>query len=169
LKIERVNLKEVIDESIEKMKYFEAFQHLDIKVSIKEESPLYSDTYRLSVIFNNLISNAIKYLDETKQKSYFKIECIVEAEKAKLIFEDNGIGIDKALLPKIFNMFFRATETKEGSGLGLYIVKEAVDLLQGKIEIQSEFGRGTKFTMEVPNFTPSNDEKKELKKTVAVK
>jgi signal transduction histidine kinase len=160
LKIEQLNIKSLIKDSIDIMKFFDGFQLLEMRYSIKCEVPLYSDSYRLSVILNNLISNAVKYLDNNKDKPFFNIECVIDEKNAKLIFEDNGIGISKELLPKIFTMFFRATESKEGSGLGLYIVKEAIELLKGKIEIESEFGQGTKFTIDIPNHLPiTNDEK----------
>jgi signal transduction histidine kinase len=156
-KIEQINIRNLIKDSIDKMKFFDGFHLLEMRCSIKDEVPLYSDSYRLSVILNNLISNAVKYLDIHKDKPFFSIECAIDEKKLKFIFEDNGIGINKEFLPKIFTMFFRATETKEGSGLGLYIVKEAVELLKGKIEIQSEFGKGTKFTVEIPNRLPFTD------------
>ena len=117
----------------------------------------YADYYRVSVILNNLISNAIKYHDQNKENPFLHIDVSVAEERVLMKFEDNGIGIDKQLLPKIFNMFFRATTAKDGSGLGLYIVKEAVEKLQAKIEIQSELGVGTSFLLRIPNYTNTDD------------
>ena len=109
---------------------------------------------------NNLISNAIKYLDQSKQKSFFAITATIDKKKATLLFQDNGIGIDNLLLPKVFDMFFRATNKNEGSGLGLYIVKEAAEKLHGKIEIESRVGTGTLFSIEIPNHLPDPKVKK---------
>ncbi|HTJ48638.1 MAG TPA: HAMP domain-containing sensor histidine kinase, partial [Cyclobacteriaceae bacterium] len=64
-----------------------------------------------------------------------------------------GIGIDAEALPRIFDMFFRATNKTTGSGLGLYIVKEAVEKLQGVIAIESSVGQGTTFKIEIPNHS----------------
>ena len=85
------------------------------------------------------------------------MKSLSDKERATVRFEDNGIGIENSLLPKICGMFFRATTEKDGSGLGLYIVKEAVDKLRGKIEISSELGEGTIFKLDLPNCSkPGN-------------
>lgn len=156
LKIERIDLKNLIQDSLDKMKFLEGFDRLNIEISMAHQAEFFSDFYRLSVILANLISNAIKYVDHRKEKSFFKIDVAVDEHRARFVFDDNGIGIDQRLIPKIFDMFFRATDTKEGSGLGLYIVKEAIDILKGKINIQSVFGRGTTFTVEIPNNVRAN-------------
>ena len=66
-------------------------------------------------------------------------------------FADNGIGIDEANLNRIFEMFYRATEQSDGSGIGLYIVKNAVDKLGGQISVSSRPGQGTRFNIVLPN------------------
>jgi signal transduction histidine kinase len=154
LKIEKIDFKELIKESLDKLQFMTGFEHLDINVTGGDQSPFYADYYRVSVVVNNILSNAIKYLDVKKEKPFFSVTIDVNDKIATLIFADNGIGIDKALLPKVFHMFFRATDKKEGSGLGLYIVKEAIDLLKGQIEIESEFGKGTTFKILIPNQAP---------------
>jgi signal transduction histidine kinase len=121
-------------------------------ISIDETFPLFSDAIRLSIIFNNLISNSIKYRHPRKEKSFFSVSIKVYSEKAVITVEDNGIGIGEKYLDKIFNMFFRATEKSEGSGLGLYIVKEALDKLKGCIKVESIINNGTKFIIEIPNL-----------------
>jgi signal transduction histidine kinase len=151
LKIETIDFEKAIAETLEKMQFISGFSSLTIKTSVDNKFAFNSDYYRISVILNNLISNAIKYLDQNKERPSFEIDISVNTEMAKLTFTDNGIGIETTLLPKIFDMFFRATDKKEGSGLGLYIVKEAVDKLKGKIEIESTIGRGTIFRIEIPN------------------
>ncbi|TAF63863.1 MAG: ATP-binding protein [Cytophagales bacterium] len=65
---------------------------------------------------------------------------------------DNGQGISEEHVNKIFDMFYRASLNSEGSGLGLYIVKEAIKILKGSITVQSELGSGTVFTIELPNL-----------------
>lgn len=151
LVLERVNLKAAIHETLEKLRYIPGFEKMKLTVGIKKTTILITDRYRLSVILNNLISNAIKYHDKSKTNSFLKIDGTIHPATFELTFEDNGIGIDPAVLPKVFNMFFRATERSEGSGLGLYIVKEAVDKLHGNISVSSTPAVGTKFTIEIPN------------------
>ena len=64
---------------------------------------------------------------------------------------DNGIGIDESNLPRIFEMFYRATEQSDGSGIGLYIVKNAIEKLGGQITVASRFNQGTRFNIILPN------------------
>jgi len=151
LQLTKIDFNEKTTETLEKMQYMSGVENIDIQVSINEQAPFYSDYYRLSVVLNNLISNAIKYYDDSKKNCFFHISITVDDKQAKLIFEDNGIGIDAEALPKIFDMFFRATNKTTGSGLGLYIVKEAVEKLQGVMVLESSVGQGTIFKIEIPN------------------
>jgi signal transduction histidine kinase len=73
-------------------------------------------------------------------------------KSAKIIFEDNGIGIEEEYLDKIFKMFYRATEESEGSGIGLYIVQQAIEKLHGTVDVTSRKGAGTKFVLTIPNM-----------------
>jgi len=152
-----IDFKKLIQETLDKMQFMPGFEVLDVRVLVDDAIVFHSDQYRLSVIMINLISNAIKYLDPEKEKPFFSISIVIDEKKAKLNFQDNGIGIDNLLLPKIFDMFFRATHRNEGSGLGLYIVKEAVEKLKGKIEIESREGAGTVFNIEIPNSLMKNN------------
>lgn len=145
-----VDLKFLVDDTFERMRYIEGSDTIKKFVSIKNDVPFSSDSSRISVILNNLVSNAIKYRDENKD-SFIRIIADVQNTHATIIVEDNGIGIDPSLLPKVFNMFFRATEKSEGAGLGLYIVKETVDKLHGTVLVDSTFGARSKFTIRLFN------------------
>jgi signal transduction histidine kinase len=151
IKIEKVDLKGLLEESFERLKYHEGSDQIEKIVDVKEETLFYSDPYRLSVVLNNLISNSIKYRDERKKNQYIKIQAHISPAMARIEFSDNGIGISKELLTKIYDMFFRATEKSEGAGLGLYIVKEAIEKLGGRISAISNLGLGTHFILELPN------------------
>jgi len=133
-------------------------------IRVNEEFPFYSDRYRLSVVFNNIISNAIKYYDEHKTEPFLRISIDIKKDRVHMEFEDNGIGIDSEYMSKVFDMFFRATQNNEGAGLGLYIVQEAVEKLKGTVEIKSKVRHGTTFIIDMPNFSPpvevSNDSSK---------
>lgn len=158
LSIERIDLGKMIDDHFDKMQFMPGSQNIQRFINIEEKASFHSDSYRLSVIMNNLISNAIKYHDPQKEQSFIRIAVTVDEEKASMIFEDNGIGIEERYLDKVFDMFFRGTDKNKGAGLGLYIVKEAVDKLGGTVAIRSQVGKGTLFTIELPNFTPSKSE-----------
>ncbi|HYG00835.1 MAG TPA: ATP-binding protein [Chryseosolibacter sp.] len=152
LNIEKVDLRRMIEDSFERMKYMEGSEFIVKTTHVSDTAALYSDPYRLSVIISNLVSNAIKYRDPKKTQSKIAIEATVDAAVLNIIFSDNGIGIGEDYLAKIFDMFFRATDRSEGAGLGLYIVRETVDKLRGKIEVDSKVGHGTTFRISIPNM-----------------
>jgi signal transduction histidine kinase len=146
-----VDLERIIEDSFERLRYVEGSEQISKEVVVEGYVPFHSDAYRLSVVLNNLISNAIKYRDENKA-SKVAIHASVTATHAEITFSDNGIGIPDEFLPKIFDMFFRATERSEGAGLGLYIVKETIDKLYGTIQVNSSPDEGTTFYIKVPNM-----------------
>ncbi len=152
LTIERIDLDGMVREHFEKMKFMAGSNVIFQEIHVSENAPFFSDRYRLSVIFNNLISNAIKYYDPAKEKPLITVSATVGPEEARLEVKDNGIGIDERHLSKVFDMFFRGTEANKGAGLGLYIVREAVEKLKGTIELESARGEGTTFRLKVPNF-----------------
>ncbi len=151
----KIEFNNLIKESIESLKYMEDADAVKSIISIDHTVDFYSDPSRLLIIFQNIISNAVRYFDKWKE-SYLKIDIRVDAEKAAIQFSDNGIGIAAEYLDKIFKMFFRASYNSKGSGLGLYIVKSTVEKLNGKIEVESVLGQGTTFRIQIPNAKPNN-------------
>jgi signal transduction histidine kinase len=114
----------------------------------------YCDTWRLSEILRNLISNSVKYRNTSISNSKIEVRAVVSPTLCHLEFCDNGIGIAAHHLAKVFDMFFRAHEKSDGSGLGLYIVKKAVEKLGGSIKMDSQLGIGTRYEILIPNFQP---------------
>lgn len=153
LTVEKIDIRQLVTDNLERMQYMPGSEKIVKDISVEENYPFWSDKYRLSVIFNNIISNAIKYYDETKAQPFLRISIRVSKERAHMEFEDNGIGIDPAHLSKVFDMFFRATHNNDGAGLGLYIVQEAVEKLKGTVEIKSALQAGTTFIIDVPNLS----------------
>ena len=121
---------------------------IKIVTDFKEDFYVQSDNYLVSIIFSNLISNAIKYSNDNG-----KIELKLEKTSTDLIFTiaDNGVGISEQDLNKIFNSFYRSDVTNhpdiKGTGLGLSIVKRLCDLLKIKISVESKINEKTKFTL----------------------
>jgi signal transduction histidine kinase len=148
---QKIDFRKVIENSLERLKYLEGFEIMQTSITIKADGAFYSDEYRLTVIMNNLISNAINYKDSSKEKCILNISVLITKEKAMITVEDNGIGIPEEFQSKIFNMFFRGTVKSKGAGLGLYIVKETISKLNGRIEIHSEYGKGTRVELALPN------------------
>ncbi len=150
--IEPILLKNFIQDCVDSFSYMEDFSKLIITVDIPEELVLYSDSRRLKFIFNNLISNAIRYYDPTKEKSFLMICTENQAtETISILFDDNGIGIHEDHLEKVFDMFYRGTYEKTGSGLGLFIVKDSIEKLSGSISLHSVYSKGTRVLTSIPN------------------
>ncbi len=108
------------------------------------------DRKRMLVILNNLITNACKFRDTKKTENQIIVTFRITDNELALTVEDNGIGIDSTHIPRIFDMFYRATDRKTGSGLGLYIAKETVAKLGGSINVESVFGEFTKVEVRIP-------------------
>jgi signal transduction histidine kinase len=125
---------------------------VDIRMTIRNGIIFYSDKSRISIILNNLISNGIRYQNPQTSDPFVEIEVNVSESAADILIKDNGIGIDRENQAKVFNMFYRVSTKSVGSGLGLYIVKETVEKLQGAIELKSEPGKGTEFSIHLPNL-----------------
>ena len=153
LKPEKVPWEGLVDECLSNLEYMANFQQINISKECKySEFPFKSDLLRLKIIFNNLLGNAIKYADLNKPEPFIHIQIETKPGEALISIEDNGIGIEKKYLPEIGKMFFRATEKSEGSGLGMYIVKQAIERLEGRIQIASESGKGTTIRVQLPTL-----------------
>ncbi len=147
-----IHLESMVTDLLEQFEHF--YQKNDIKFSILIDESLHinTDEQRLNIILRNLLSNAIRYSAIKKDQPFIKISADKRKDSTLITVEDNGIGIERKYLHKIYNMFFRATNINNGSGLGLYIVKEAVKKIKGKIGVQSEFGQGTEFSVSIPDL-----------------
>jgi two-component system, sensor histidine kinase len=114
-----------------------------------------NDKTRLKIILNNILANAIKYQKKIPgHRPRIKISSKHHRNRIVIDIEDNGEGIHPEIQSKIFNMFFRGNHSSKGSGLGLYIAREAAEKLNGNISVQSEYGKGTVFSLELENRNP---------------
>ncbi|MEN3043557.1 MAG: HAMP domain-containing sensor histidine kinase [Fervidobacterium sp.] len=119
-----------------------------------QDTTISCDKRRVEQVFVNLLTNAIKFSDPSKTEKYVNIQISDELNNVRIVVEDNGIGIPRDKLDKIFEKFYRVdnelTYSAPGTGLGLSIVKEIVELHGGKIEVYSELGKYTKFIVILP-------------------
>lgn len=145
-----LNVLDAINDSLTELGFLFERDKITITAEVDSELTVMTDEPRFTVILNNLISNGIKYYDPTKKNPAIKIYARVTENQFTLSIEDNGIGISREHVHRIFNMFYRATTTAEGSGLGLYIVNETVQKLGGTISVTSEEGMGSTFTVVLP-------------------
>src|SRR5688500_18665970 len=150
VKHEKVNLYELIQECLGDIKFLPGRERMNFELVLSKDTVVMSDRSRLLIVLNNLIGNSVKYRDERKNSNCVRITFEKEETLWKLEIYDNGIGIDKKYISRIFEMFYRATGLSQGSGLGLYIVKEAVERLGGKIQVDSEKDQWTKFVIAIP-------------------
>lgn len=112
---------------------------------------LHTDPARLHTVLTNILGNAIRYHDG-KPNAEIKVNLESVENGVNLQISDNGRGIDKKHLPKIFDMFYRAHKSSTGTGLGLYLVKDALDHMEGTIEVFSQKGKGTTFHIYLPDL-----------------
>ncbi len=145
-----INFQGIIKEAVHQIEYANPQLHLTVKSTIEDNLTFLSDSLRLQVIFNNIISNAFRYFDAKKANPFLSIVITQTSGNVQIVFEDNGQGIDSNSLPKIFDMFYRANKKSEGSGVGLYIVKQSIDKLQGTITCTSTLGEGARFVVLLP-------------------
>ncbi|MEO8713168.1 MAG: sensor histidine kinase, partial [Parafilimonas sp.] len=134
LELGEIDFKKIIENSLNDHAFVDHTLRMQNNVSIIQKEKFISDAGRLTMIINNLISNAIKYADPKKENIEIDITISVKKKMATIEIKDNGIGIDNHHLDKIFTLFYRATTRSAGSGLGLYIVKETVEMLKGNIK-----------------------------------
>jgi signal transduction histidine kinase len=149
---EKVDFEQNLRETFADQSHAQSAQNLDFQVEIQGEEAIYTDEFRFNIIASNLISNAIRYRKTDIQTSFIHCKIHLSKEEAQIEVSDNGIGIPTQYQPYIFQMFYRANVKSTGSGLGLYIVKEALNKMGGKIEVKSEEGVGTTFKVIIPNL-----------------
>lgn len=149
--LQDVEFDSFIDQVLGTSKGYDPNGRLKIVKDITQSSAFKCDTHRLQVVVANLISNAIKFQDPQKQEPILEVQIVQNAEKAVIRVTDNGLGIAPDLLPSVFDMFYKSDEKNVGSGIGLYIAKEATEKMGGKISVTSDPLIQTRFTLEIPN------------------
>ncbi|MFM2230593.1 MAG: hypothetical protein RL607_1851 [Bacteroidota bacterium] len=157
LKVTSLDLKRLIEEIYSNYQIIYNIS-VPLQLTIQSTCPFNSDAFRIRTILNNLISNAIKYSKGTED-SYVSIDIQISEETCTLTITDNGEGIDQKNLDDIFKLFFRASSKSQGSGIGLYVIKEMVHFLKGTITVISEKGIGTTFKLTLHNQNLNHHEK----------
>ncbi|HHL52665.1 MAG TPA: PAS domain S-box protein, partial [Flammeovirgaceae bacterium] len=149
---EKIDFDKLFNESFEHVRFMMPGEAKK-SISITGKHDFYSDYSRLKMVFNNLISNSIRYKSPNRTP-HIKLQVKVSPTEAHIALSDNGIGIEAQYLEKVFEMFFRANDKNTGSGLGLFIVKEIIEKLGGKIGIESTPNKGTTVHIDLSNQAP---------------
>ncbi|MDF1548752.1 MAG: response regulator, partial [Bacteroidales bacterium] len=149
--LSKTDICEIAKMAIDTMEPMAIQKNIKIIKNFDEEVILNGDANEIEIIFNNLISNAIKYNIENGKVD---ISIFTKDNNVVIIVEDTGIGMSEVDTKTLFNDFVRIKNEKTknitGSGLGLSITKKIIDLYDGKIKTKSKEGSGTKFTITIP-------------------
>lgn len=152
VEIAHIRFEQILNEIISDVEHHIKDLNIQFIKDISEPVFIRSDESRIRIILNNILLNAIKFHHETSEHKEINIRVLTSLDKSIIEIEDNGIGIDFDQQDKIFDMFFRGVHKNAGSGVGLYVAKEALKKLNGSINIESTPGKGSKFIVEIPNL-----------------
>jgi PAS domain S-box-containing protein len=144
-----VEFKPLVEEILSSLIHQASFSNTEFIIKDSLFSKFYSDKEMIRSIIQNLVENSVKYQTRLRNP-VVKIELKEDAENIFIAVDDNGRGIDPAIKDKIFNIFYRGDVSSKGSGLGLYIVKNAAEKLGGSIEITNKPEGGSIFTFMLP-------------------
>ena len=145
-----MDIARLIDDSISGFSPHPHFDRIDFRVEVVGGAKLNGDARRIAPIVNNLLTNAISYHDLNKKRPFIKVKCKSSPSGLDLVVEDNGRGMSEDVIDRAFDMFYRGSELSNGSGLGLYLVKEITDKLSGTVTLQSQNGKGTRVDIHIP-------------------
>ena len=146
-----INFESLVRDCMDSYRHYPNYSKIKFEIKIEEGFAVKSDRRLVNTIIQNLIENGIKYCDLEKDEPWVSISILKNSEESfQIAVQDNGIGIDEKYQSKVFNMFFRANETAQGSGLGMFILKNAVEKLSGELILDSKLGVGTKVVAFLP-------------------
>ncbi|MBX7126346.1 MAG: HAMP domain-containing histidine kinase [Cyclobacteriaceae bacterium] len=147
----RINFKAVVNKVA--FRYGELIRKNAIRLTteIEQSVPFYSDAGRIRLILEHLLANAIQFQKQDVADRQIHVHIMASPEEAVVEVDDNGMGIEPGALQDIFKLFYRATERSAGAGLGLYVVQQTLEKINGTAAVESEPGLGTTFTIRIPN------------------
>ena len=145
-----IDLKKTAEDIVSELFDHINYEKVTFELVISGNSTIKSDYSKVRIILFQLIKNAYDFADMNKSRSFLSIKVIDLVDLLRIEIVDNGIGIEDIHQPHVFKLFYRASEKSKGSGLGLYMVKEALMKLHGTIELHSNFKVGTSVVVVIP-------------------
>ena len=148
--MKKYNLSEQLCECLLQFENIWEEKNINMKTNIEDDVFIYADNELLSLVWNNLISNALKFTDENGLVS---VELKIEEEYVVITIKDTGCGMSAETGKHIFDRFYQGdtSHATQGNGLGLALVKRVIDVVNGEIFVQSELGIGSKFEIRLKN------------------
>lgn len=156
--LELINVADLVDDIIGNLHLDATSSGFDLEKVIDQKANFVGDAFRIRIILSHLISNAAKFKKPTQSKAKVKLHFEITELKVKIVVSDEGMGILNEHMEQIFKMFFKRKEELAGSGLGLYIVKEALSKMGGQIDVKSSPNEGSDFRISFPNHILEEDE-----------
>lgn len=152
IKVEKIDVKNLFEEVTSELKTVHGNESVDTIITVKEGLEINTDKTLFSTIIQNLVTNGLQYADQKPEPSFVKLEATQHKTGVLVKISDNGEGIPEMHREKIFELFCRATHKSKGFGLGLYIVRNSVDMLGGTLNVESELGHGSIFSIWIPKL-----------------
>jgi signal transduction histidine kinase len=153
IKLTPINFYEIVDQCLSAYTYLPSYSKIRFTIDIESNLFVKSEWYIINTILQNLLENSIKYVDIDKEEQKIDIVIFKHAEHLVLKITDNGQGIPEEHQPKIFDMFYRASEVGSGTGLGLFVLKRAIERLKGNVTVESQHRIGSTFEVRIPIST----------------
>lgn len=154
VQVEQFNIRDVVETIYQDLKP-QVESDFDFKLEIAGSELIETDKMRLSTILKNVIANGVKYRKKREEPSYLHVKFDSCNDDYCISVSDNGEGISLENQAKVFNMFYRASKSSSGTGLGLYICKEMVVKLGGEIKLSSDLSIGTTIEITLPRHITS--------------
>jgi len=145
-----VPLRQLVQEIFDLQRFNDGMDAVLLMNNVEAACCVQTDPARMKSILSNLVNNAIKYRDESKPQMFVKVNAQSTQQGLRISVADNGTGIQPEHKDKVFDMFYRATDRSKGSGLGLFIVREMVDKLNGSISLETDYTKGSTFVIDLP-------------------
>lgn len=152
LVFEEISFNDVLNDTAALFRISGSVDNIRFTSTVNQQDTFLSDQTSIKIVLTNLLSNAFKYQQRGKTDKFVDVNIDVNNGIATIFVKDNGIGIDAQHIDNIFDMFYRATSAETGSGFGLFNVKDALNKLNGTIEVSSAINEGTIFKVTIPGI-----------------
>jgi signal transduction histidine kinase len=146
--VKGISFRSVLDDAFHVYHQELTDANIQVEVRIRIARDIITYPAFLKIVVENLLENAIRFQNQIRPQIVFEVTEINGG--LLLIVEDNGIGIEEIYVNRVFDMFFRGSQHSKGNGLGLYIVKKAVEKMKGHVAFESKYGQGSRVLVWLP-------------------